>query len=227
MNLSIFYFTTDTLTIGIVISVLFIALILGILLALMYMYTHLKEGYDRSFCVTLMLFPVIAAIIILLVSNNIARAFSLAGVFTLIRFRTTMTDTRDIMYVFTTVAIGLAVGLGYTGYAMVVTGFILAVMFFLHLIKFDQEKETKAKIKIIVPESLNFQHVFDPIFEKYLENFKLQKVKTSDFGTTFELTYHINMKKDSNQKAFLDAIRTKNGNLNISMTSEYVSRVTE
>lgn len=225
--LSIFYFSTETLTLQIVLAVLSFSFILGVILALVYIFTHLKQGYDRSFCVTLMLFPVIASIIILMVSNNIARAFSLAGVFTLIRFRITMSDTSDIMYVFATVAIGLAIGLGYTGYALVVTLFYAAIMLVLHFIHFDQEKETKAKIKIMVPESLNFPHVFDVIFDKYLSSYKLQKVKLSDFGTTFELTYHINMKKDINQKCFLDDLRTKNGNLNISLVNEYVSRVTE
>lgn len=227
MTLSIFSLTTDTITVSILLTVLFFSLVLGFLLALIYMFTHRRVGFDRSFCTTIMLFPVIASVIILLVSNNIARAFSLAGVFTLIRFRTTMSDTSDIMYVFSTVAVGLAVGLGYTGYALIMTAFIACVMLILHLAGFDKEKETKAKLKIIVPESLNYPHVFDPIFEKYLETYKLIKVKTSDFGTTFELTYSIYMKKDINQKTFLDQLRTKNGNLNIMMTSEFLTRVTD
>jgi uncharacterized membrane protein YhiD involved in acid resistance len=131
------------------------------------------------------------------------------------------------MYVFSTVAVGLAVGLGYTGYAVILTFFISFVMLILHLIGFDKEKETKAKLKIIVPESLNYPHAFDPIFDKYLETCKLIKVKTTDFGTTFELTYSIYMKKGINQKVFLDALRTKNGNLNIVLTSEFLTRVTD
>jgi len=225
--LSIFLIDTTTLTLGVVISVLISSLILGLILAGTYVWTHYKQGYDRSFCVTLMLFPMIASIIILLVSNDIARAFSLAGVFTLIRFRTTMTDTRDIMYVFATVAIGLTVGLGYTGYALAVISLLIFVMAIIHILKFDQEKETKALLKIIVPENLNFQHAFDAIFDKYLETFKLTRVKTMDFGTTYELSYHISIKKGVNQKVLLDALRTKNGNMNITLTSEYVSRVTE
>ena len=86
--------------------ILTVTTILGALLSLTLAYVRRREGYDRSFVVTLLLLPLIISIIIMLVSDNIARAFSLAGVFTLVRFRTTISDTKDITFVFSTVAIG-------------------------------------------------------------------------------------------------------------------------
>jgi len=227
MLLNIFVLDTETLTLGNVVLVMLFATILGAVLTGIYALTHRLLGFDRSFCVTLLMLPIIVSIIIMLVSNNIARAFSLAGVFTLIRFRSTLPDTRDITYVFASVAIGLIVGMGYTGYGIIVTVFISLILVVLNLVKFDAEKATKAKLKIIVPESLNYPNAFDQVFSKYLESYKLHKVKTMDFGTTFELTYYINMKSESNQKKFIDDLRVKNGNLNITMTSEYVKSVTE
>ncbi|PKK86833.1 MAG: DUF4956 domain-containing protein, partial [Tenericutes bacterium HGW-Tenericutes-8] len=186
-----------------------------------------KEGYDRSFFVTLVLLPLIIAIIILLVSNNIARAFSLAGVFTLVRFRTTISDTRDITFVFSTVAIGLAMGMGYITYAIIITAFIMGVLLLISFLKLDEVKDNNAKLKIIIPESLNYIGAFDDVFKMYTTYARLRKVKTTDFGTTFELTYIINMRNDVNQKLFLDAIRVINGNLNIILTQEFAERVIE
>lgn len=197
------------------------------LLSLALAYIRRKEGYDRSFVVTLLLLPLIISIIIMLVSDNVARAFSLAGVFTLVRFRTTISDTKDITFVFSTVAIGLATGMGYIGYAMIITAFIIAVLLLIHLFKLDEIKDNHAKLKIVVPESLNYVGAFEPVLIEYCSHAKLKKVKTTDFGTTFELTYLINMKSGINQKMFIDDLRVINGNLNIILTQEYLERAVD
>lgn len=210
-----------------VLIVLVVTTLLGMLLSLALAYIRRKEGYDRSFVVTLLLLPLIISIIIMLVSDNVARAFSLAGVFTLVRFRTTISDTKDITFVFSTVAIGLATGMGYIGYAMIITAFIIAVLLLIHLFKLDEIKDNHAKLKIVVPESLNYVGAFEPVLIKYCSHAKLKKVKTTDFGTTFELTYLINMKSGINQKMFIDDLRVINGNLNIILTQEYLERAVD
>ncbi len=210
-----------------VLIVLVVTTLLGMLLSLALAYIRRKEGYDRSFVVTLLLLPLIISIIIMLVSDNVARAFSLAGVFTLVRFRTTISDTKDITFVFSTVAIGLATGMGYIGYAMIITAFIIAVLLLIHLFKLDEIKDNHAKLKIVVPESLNYVGAFEPVLIEYCSHAKLKKVKTTDFGTTFELTYLINMKSGINQKMFIDDLRVINGNLNIILTQEYLERAVD
>lgn len=207
-----------------VLIVLISTTILGALLSLALAYIRRKEGYDRSFVVTLLLLPLIISIIIMLVSDNIARAFSLAGVFTLVRFRTTITDTKDITFVFSTVAIGLATGMGYIGYAMIITAFIILILLLIYVFKIDEIKDNHAKLKIVVPESLNYVGAFDEVLKKYCAYAKLRKVKTTDFGTTFELTYNINLFSGVNQKSFIDDLRVINGNLNIILTQEYLER---
>ena len=226
MNL-LFMINTDQLTLFNVFLIMLITTLLGALLGGVLAFIRRKEGYDRSFFVTIVLLPLIISIIILLVSNNIARAFSLAGVFTLVRFRTAVSDTRDITFVFSTVAIGLSMGMGYVSYAIMITLFINAVLLVIYLFKLDEVKDNNAKLKIIIPESLNYIGAFDKVFETYTAYAKLRKVKTTDFGTTFELTYIINLKKDSNQKDFLDDLRVINGNLNIILTQEFAERVLE
>ncbi|MDD3957439.1 MAG: DUF4956 domain-containing protein [Candidatus Izemoplasmatales bacterium] len=227
MILNIFLLSTDELSLGTVLIVMLFAVLLGGILTMTYAFTHRLEGFDRSFCVTLLMLPIVVSVIIMLVSNNIARAFSLAGVFTLIRFRSTLSDTKDITFIFASVAIGLICGMGYTGYGIVVALFIALLMGLLHIIHFDAETESRARLKIVIPESLNYPHAFDSVFMKYLKSYKLNRVKTTDFGTTFELTYDIQFKPDINQKGFLDDLRVKNSNLNIALTSAYVAQVTE
>ena len=225
MNDLLISIDTETLTLVKVLLVLSITTMRGGVLGGVLAFVRRKEGYDRSFFVTLVLLPLIIAIIIMLVSNNIARAFSLAGVFTLVRFRTTISDTRDITFVFSTVAIGLAMGMGYITYAVVITLFIMAILLLISFLRLDEIKDNNAKLKIIIPESLNYIGAFDDVFNTYTAYNRLRKVKTTDFGTTFELTYIINMKKNINQKSFLDDLRVINGNLNIILTQEFTNRV--
>lgn len=216
-----------TLTFGSVLLVLASATAFGALFVGVYILTHNKIGYDHSFCTTLLVLPILIAVVILLVSDNIGRAVSLAGIFALVRFRTNLTDTKDIMYIFATVALGLSAGLGYVVYGLIISVFIALILIVIHFLKLDREKENIARLKIVIPESLNYTHAFDAVFGRYLLSYQLAKVKTTDFGTTFELTYQINLRGDANQKKFIDDLRVKNGNLNISLTTGYVNKVTE
>ena len=143
------------------------AIILGLIISLAYMKTHKKEGYSSSFTVTLIMLPVIISIIILLVGNNVARAFSLAGAFSIIRFRSAPGDPKDISYVFFTLAVGLACGMGYIGYGAIVTIILCGVMSILETTKFAMPKNKIMQLKITVPEDLNYDKLFDDILDKY------------------------------------------------------------
>jgi len=215
------------LTLTGILLVLVTSTILGGLISLVYVLTHRKTVYDQSFSMTLFLMPVVISVIVLLISDNLARAFSLAGVFTLVRFRTAIADSRDITYILSTVGIALASAMGLIGIAILIALFICALLFVLHMLRLDKDSTSHSKLKIIIPENLNYANVFDEVFKKYVMSYKLQKVKTTDFGTMFELTYLIKSKPDINQKAFLDELRVRNGNLSITLTSDYVSVVSE
>ncbi|MBU1141026.1 MAG: DUF4956 domain-containing protein [Firmicutes bacterium] len=213
----------DVLTLSNIIYVLITSTVLGVVLSSVFVFTHKKTVYDHSFSVTLLLLPLVISIIIMLVSNNLARAFSLAGVFALVRFRTAIADSRDITYILSAVGIGLASAMGYLGYALVITVFIAFVLLFLYVFQIDADHTNHAKLKIVIPENLNYANAFDDIFKEHLMSHQLQRVKTTDFGTMFELTYIIKMKGSIDQKKFLDALRVRNGNLSITLTSDYVS----
>ena len=224
------YFLTinmDLIDVTKLLIVLSSSTLLGLVLSGVFVITHRKTVYDHTFSVTLMILPLVISIIIMLISDNLARAFSLAGVFALVRFRTAIADSRDITYILSAVGIGLATALGYLGFAVVITIFLSMIFFLIYFTKFDRQKSDHAKLKIVIPESLNYVNVFNEVFKNYLLSYQLQRVKTTDFGTMFELTYLVKMKNGINQKDFIDELRVRNGNLNITLTSDYVSLVSE
>jgi hypothetical protein len=194
-----------------------VALVLGIVISCVYMYICKKDGYSKSFIIGLVILPAIVSVVILLIGSNVARAFSMAGAFALVRFRSAPGNARDISVVFFAMASGLACGLGYVTFACLFVVIMLAVLLVLNAVHFAESKEVKKQLKITIPETLNYTNTFDDIFDKYLTSRTLKKVRTTNMGTMFELTYNVNMKNDIDEKNFIDELRTRNGNLNIIM----------
>ena len=200
--------------------------ILGGLISLTYIKTCNKGGYSQNFSLTLILIPAVIAVIILLIGSNIARAFSLAGAFSIIKFRSAPGDPKDIAYVLFTMAAGLASGVGAYIYAVIFTVLLCVVMFILNLINFGAKKTSNKLLKITIPEDLDYEGAFDEVFNKYTTGYDLRKVRTTDLGSLYELVYTITMGNEVSQKEFIDALRCRNGNLNIVLsmsaeTSEY------
>lgn len=221
MFLSIMNVSLDNpsaLTVGLI---LIVSLVFGLAMMTLYGFCYRERGYEKSFAVTLLILPVVITIIIMLVANNIARAFSLAGIFTLVKFRNTIDNPRDISFIFITVALGLAMGTGAIGYGIILFAIVAIVFVILHLLKLDTDGPTKLKLKIMIPENMSYEQTFVQVFKKHVSHYRLVKVKTSDFGTMFELTYLVNVKPEFNQKKFIDDIRARNGNLDVVMTSYF------
>lgn len=194
------------------------AIILGLGISLVYMRTHKKDGFSSGFTMSLTMLPVIIAIIILLVGNNVARAFSLAGAFSIIRFRSAPGDPKDITYIFFTLAVGLTCGMGYIGYAFIFTIILCIFILFLDSMHFAMNQTKTSKLKITIPEDLNYDGIFDEILNQYTDSWNIETIKTRDFGALYEIHYIIHIKSDMDQKKFIDALRCKNGNLNITLT---------
>lgn len=213
-------FTTtvsETITIGGTVTIILSALALGLLVSLVYMWTNRREEYSQSFIITLIMLPAIISMIILLVGSNIARAFSLAGAFSLIRFRSAPGDSKDIAYVFFTLGIGLACGMGYIAYAALFAAILCLAMIVLKYTKFGSVKNTPMRIRITIPEDMNYQGLFDDTLEHFTTNYKLVKIKTTDFGSLFELVYDVHLHENADTKELIDQLRCKNGNLNIAL----------
>lgn len=179
------------------------------------MFACRKEGYNKNFIVGLVLLPAIVSVVILLVGSNIARAFSMAGAFALVRFRSAPGNAKDIAIVFFSMAAGLACGLGFITFAIVFVVIILLFLTILSLCNFGGKREQQKQLRITIPENINYTDVFQEVFEHYTDQAELHQVKTTNMGTMFELYYYVSLKKDYDTKEFIDQLRIRNGNLNI------------
>lgn len=209
--------STTTLSFGSAVIIILSALAFGLVISLVYMATHKKEAYAPGFIITLIMLPAIIAMIIYLIGNNVARAFSLAGAFSLIRFRSAPGNAKDITYVFFTLGVGLACGMGYIAYAAIFAAIMCLVMVVLMKLRFGNRNDSGMVLKIVIPEHMDYDGVFDPVLEAFTSNHKLLKVKTTEFGALFELTYAITMKTAQSSKQFIDQLRCLNGNMNVSL----------
>lgn len=209
--------TETTMSFSSSIITIIVAITLGALISVTYMKTN-PNGYSQNFTLTMIVLPIIVAMIVLLIGNNIARAFSLAGAFSIIRFRSAPGDPKDIAYVLFTMAAGLACGVGAFGYAVLFTIVLCLLMYVLSRFNFAANKQTQKQLKITISENLSYEEAFTEVFEKFGVEHVLKRIKTTELGSLYELVYMVTMKDSTDQKAFLDAIRCRNGNLDLSLT---------
>ena len=220
---SVFSNTTSNITLtGFIISVA-AALILGIVISLVF--TH--NSYEtKSFAVTLAIIPSIVAIIIMMVSGSLGAGVAVAGTFSLIRFRSAPGTAKEIGGIFLAMAAGLACGMGYPGFAALFAVIICAVVVLLGHVGFGgSNKDGLAKtLKITVPEDLEYEDMFSDVFDKYTRQCELSGIKTTNMGSMNRLTYNLTMKEKGSEKAFIDELRCRNGNLEISLSMQQVDR---
>ena len=192
-----------------------VAFVLGVIVALV----HQKTSRSTSnFVTTLAILPMLVAMAIMLVNGNLGAGVATVGVFSLVRFRSIAGNSKSILSVFFAMAIGLAVGTGYVTFAALFTIVVSILILFLKFIKFGENKTDEKKLIILVPEDLDYTEAFDDVFGAYTNRTILEKSKTTQMGRLFELTYRINLKRNVNEKEFIDKIRVKNGNLKVSLS---------
>jgi len=197
------------------------ALVLGMVIACIYMY---KNTYTKSFVITLALLPAMVQTVIMLVNGNLGVGVAVMGTFSLIRFRSVPGSASEILSIFFAMAVGLATGMGLVFYAIVFTVIIGAVMFLYNKLNIGDTKLSRRTLKIVIPEDLDFTEIFDDILEKYTRQHRLERVQTTNLGSLFELRYTVTLKDVRQEKEFLDQIRQRNGNLNITCSRYAASR---
>lgn len=202
------------LTVGSAILTMLIAILFGTAIAFTYYRTQ-EDTYQRSMAITLLMLPVILSVIILFIGSNIARAFSLAGTLSIIRFRSAPGDPKDIGFIFFDIAAGLACGVGLYGYGAIFVLLLCGLMLVAEHLRLFEKKTVKKTLKITIPENLNYQGAFDEVLNKYTQTYTLTKIKTTDLGSLFELCYTVTMLHDNDEQQFINELRCRNGNLNI------------
>ena len=202
------------LTVGSVLITMLAALAFGAAIGFTYYKTQ-AENYQRSMAITLLMLPMILSVIILFVGSNVARAFSLAGTLSIIRFRSAPGDPKDIGFIFFDIAAGLSCGVGLYGYGMLFVLLLCVIMLLAEKKRLFEKKSVLKTLKITIPENLNYQGAFDEILNRYTEKYTLTGIKTTDLGSLFELRYRVIMLHDADEQEFLNELRCRNGNLNI------------
>lgn len=188
------------------------SLVLGLGVALLYMY---RNVYTKSFVVTLVLLPAMVQIVIMVVNGNLGTGVAVMGAFSLIRFRSIPGSAKDISSIFFSMAIGLATGMGYLSIALLFLVIVGVASILLTTLKFGEQRQMEKELKITIPESLDYNGVFDDLMKKYTNKADLFRVKTTNMGSLYELQYRILIKEEGVEKEFIDELRCRNGNLNI------------
>ena len=216
--------TTATISVTDFMLCLGVSLALGLIMAAAYIW---RNQHTKSFVITLALLPAVVCVVIMMVNGNIGAGVAVAGAFSLVRFRSAPGSAKEIVTIFFAMGAGLIAGMGYLGFAALFT-VIMCVMFLLYnfLTGSAKTEAVNRTIKITIPEDLDYTGAFDDIFTEYTKKNELVKVKTTNMGSMFRLTYNVTLRDAAKEKQMIDRIRERNGNLEI-MVSKQETRIAE
>ena len=195
------------------------SLLIGLLLAFGYMF---RSHYTKSFVMTLAVLPAVVCVVIMMVNGNVGTGVAVAGAFSLVRFRSVPGTAREISMLFVAMGAGLITGMGYLGY-----GFLFAVLMCVVGMVYNsmdlgaRRNTTRCKtLNITIPEDLDYSEVFEPVLREYASSVELTRVKTTNMGSLFRLTYDITLRDPAKEKELIDALRCRNGNLEITVSRQ-------
>ena len=209
---SIFDSTTTGLSITTGLICAGVALLLGVIIAI----THMKTSQTtKGFLTTLATLPLLVMAVMIMINGNLGTSIAILGAFSLIRFRSIQGQAKDLLSVFFAMMIGLACGMGHILFAVVITIIAVVAIIFFSYTHFLEPNKKQRVLKIVIPEDLDYEEVFEDIFKKYTSRADLTRMKTMNMGSLYKLTYDITMKNGVKEKDFLDEIRVKNCNLKV------------
>lgn len=199
-----------------------VSLVIGVFFAVSYTY---KSRYTKSFVITLAMLPAVVCVVIMMVNGNIGTGVAVAGAFSLVRFRSVPGTAKEIGTIFLAMGAGLIAGMGYLAYAALFSLILGLVGILCHKFSFGEKRGAcKDKtLRITIPEDLDYTHVFDDLLNQYTTAFEVVSVKTTNLGSLFKLTYNVTLKNVAEEKELIDALRCRNGNLEISMSRQEVN----
>ena len=190
------------------------AVILGLIISIVHMKT---SRYSKNFIITLAVLPILVSVIMIMVNGNLGTGIAIAGAFSLVRFRSMPGNSKEIMSVFFAMTIGISIGAGYVFFATLITITVALMIILFYFINFGEDKNKYKVLDIVVPETLDYDNIFDEIFNKYANKCELLRIKTTNLGSLYELRYNVTLKEGCKEKEFIDSIRVRNGNLKVSM----------
>lgn len=214
---TIFQYSLST---GEIIENISIALLCALFISFFYKKTYNGPGYLDSFANALILLSLITAVVIMIIGNNLARAFGLVGAMSIIRFRTAVKETHDIVYIFFALTIGMAAGVGLHSLAIVGTIFVGLISFVISKIssKNGDAKSTLLEFHIV---SNNEQITLDykKVLAKYTKKMKLINIKSFE-NENILVSYYVKIKNDNQGIDLVSELQNINGIKNISLFSD-------
>jgi len=191
-----------------------VSLVIGVVMTFAYMY---RTRYTKSFVVTLALLPAVVCVVIMMVNGNVGTGVAVAGAFSLVRFRSVPGTAKEICTLFLAMGAGLIAGMGYIGFALLFTILMCTVFVIYNRLDFGTKKNnaTFKTLTITIPEDLNYTEIFNDIFSEFTASSELVKVKSTNMGSMFKLTYNVELRDSTREKEMIDKIRCRNGNLEI------------
>ncbi len=195
------------------------SLVIGLIISVMYMY---RNTYSKSFIVTIATIPAIVCAVIMMVNGNVGAGVAVAGAFSLVRFRSAPGTAKEIGVLFMAMGAGIITGMGYIAYAFLFAVIMGLVDMLYAQIGFGTKKhaDLDRTLHVTIPEDLDYVEVFDDLFARFTKKSELVNVKTTNMGSLFKLTYHITFQESGTEKAFIDAVRCRNGNLEIALSNQ-------
>jgi len=195
------------------------ALLIGLILAGGYMY---RSRYTKSFIVTLALLPTVVCVVIMMVNGNVGAGVAVAGAFSLVRFRSVPGTAKEITMLFLAMGAGLIAGMGYLGFALLFTLIMCVLSILFNHLDFGSKKNAAIfkTFNITIPEDLDYTGVFDDIFAEFTRSHDLIRVKTTNMGSMFKLTYNVELTDATREKEMIDKLRCRNGNLEIAVSKQ-------
>lgn len=194
-----------------------LSFVLTTIIAIVYRITHTGARYSQSFVQTIVIMGVVVSVVMIVIGNNIAVAFGLVGAFSIIRFRSAMSDPKDIAFIFFGMATGITSGLGYYFLAILFTFSLVVIIYGLYATNFGRVSNVKKRLTLTVPESLHDETIFNSVLTKNLSQFALRSIQTSNQGTMIQLEYVIQNKPGVEDKILIDELRKVNGNLKVAI----------
>ncbi len=190
-----------------IVASLALSLFLGTLLAAVYRWTHSGASYSRSFVQTLVLACIVVAIMIIAIGNNLARGLGIIGALAIIRFRTPIRDPRDIIFLFATLAVGIASGSGIYQVAFIGTLFFALSAFILHWAPASSRRKNEGLLRFLAPRGMDLEHVLSEVFRGFASSVELVAMRDAMQGTDLEYAYQICLVDKSLCDEFLDTLR--------------------
>lgn len=186
-----------------------------------YQQTHRGSSYTQNFVFTLVMNGMIVALVMMIVGSNIARAFSLVGALSIIRFRNAVKETRDVGFIFFTMAVGMAIGTRFYALGVIAAVVISLIVMLMTRLNWFAREMTSQILSIQVPNEFPFDNLFDSVFLKYTTVADLISVGSAQNGTLTELVYGIGMRKSNQTQAFIAEIRKLNGGNKVTLIAGY------